>query len=339
MIEAQFYEKMANNQVRCLLCPHNCKITEGKRGICGVRENRQGILYSLVFEQAIASHVDPIEKKPLFHVYPGSQSFSIATVGCNFKCRFCQNCDISQAPHNKGGQIAGQSLPAETVVNMADRYSCKTIACTYTEPTIYYEYALDIAQHAVKKGIGVIFVSNGYINAEPLRKMAPYLLAANIDLKGWDQEFYRRVVGGDLKKVLDTLLLYKKLNIWLEVTTLVVPTYVDNEDTLWEIAKFIRKELGAETPWHISRFHPQYLCRDLPVTPIEILRRAREIGFDAGLRYVYSGNVQGDAGENTYCYLCHALLIERYGFSILQNNIKNDKCPVCGAAIDGIGLS
>jgi len=338
MIEAQFYKKLGDNKVQCTLCPHNCKLGEGKRGICGVRENQGGVLYSLVYEKAIATHVDPIEKKPLFHVYPGSQSFSIATVGCNFKCRFCQNCDISQAPHEMNGLIMGQDLGARAAVDLAIKQKCKTIACTYTEPTIFYEYALDIARLALENDIYTVFVSNGYINEEPLRKAAPYIAAANIDLKGWDEKFYRGIVGGDLKSVLKTLRLMKELNIWLEVTTLVVPTYVDNEETLREIARFIRDELGPETPWHISRFHPQYLCHELPMTPLNILRRAREIGLEEGLRYVYSGNVPGDIGEHTNCYSCGELLIERYGYNIINYFIKEGKCHNCGVQIDGIGL-
>ncbi|MBN2412015.1 AmmeMemoRadiSam system radical SAM enzyme [candidate division KSB1 bacterium] len=338
MIEAQFYDKLEENKVICTLCPHNCKLSDGKRGICGVRENRGGILYSLVYEKAVATHVDPIEKKPLFHVYPGSQSFSIATAGCNFKCRFCQNHDISQLPQKKGSEIMGQTLSAKSAVGMAKRQKCKTIACTYTEPTIYYEYAYDIARLAAENEIYTVFVSNGYINEEPLRKVAPFIAAANIDLKGWDEKFYRGIVGGDLKSVLKTLRLMKELNIWLEVTTLVVPTYVDHEDTLREMARFIKNELGPETPWHISRFHPQYLCNDLPMTPLNILRRAREIGFEEGLRYVYSGNVPGDTGEHTYCYSCGELLIERYGFFIINYFIKNGACFNCGMPIDGIGL-
>ena len=334
LAKAQFFSVLPNERVQCDLCPHNCILKEGQRGICGVRQNVTGELVSLVYEKAVATHVDPIEKKPLFHVLPGSFSFSIATAGCNFKCSFCQNHDISQIPPD--GKIRGEALPAKQVVELAQQHNCKTIACTYTEPTIYFEYAFDIARLAFEKGIKTVFVSNGFINEEPLKKIAPFLAATNIDLKGWDQDFYRKIVGGDLNKVLDALRLYKKLGVFVEVTTLVVPHYVDNEKTLKEIALFIKNDLGVETPWHISRFYPQFKCDHLPPTSISILRRAREIGLEAGLRYVYSGNVPGDIGEHTYCYSCGEKVIERYGFQILKNNLQQGVCANCHTKLDGI---
>ena len=322
--------------VQCTLCPHNCRLADGEFGRCAVRQNKQGVLYTHVFERAVATHVDPIEKKPLFHVYPGSHSFSISTVGCNFKCEFCQNYEISQVPQT--GRIDGQKLTVADVVSMAKNYNCKTIACTYTEPTIYYEYAYEIAKHAAEQDIATVFVSNGFINPKPVEKIAPFLKAANIDLKGWDENFYRDVCGGDLKSVLKTLTLMKKLGIFIEVTTLVVPGYVDNETTLREIAKFIANELGPETPWHISRFYPNYNYRDQQPTSPLILQRAREIGAEEGLRYVYSGNIRGDEGESTFCYSCGEKLIARYGYQIEYNKIKNSRCPSCGTRIDGIGM-
>ena len=339
MKEAMFYQKLDQNQLVCNLCPHQCTLSDGKIGICGVRQNQSGVLYSLVYEKAIATHVDPIEKKPLFHVYPGTDSFSIATVGCNFKCEFCQNHDISQIPREVKGYLPGDIISAEKVVQYAKRYDCKTIACTYTEPTIYYEYAFDIAVKAKEYDVDTVFVTNGYTNEEPIRQIAPYLTAANVDLKGWDEKFYQRMVGGKLEYVLATLRLLKKLGIWLEVTTLVVPGYVDDEVTLRQIALFIKNELGAETPWHISRFYPQYHCIDHSPTSVSILRRAREIGLEVGLRYVYSGNVPGDVGEKTFCYSCGELLIDRYGFEVMSNKITNECCPFCGVKIDGIGMS
>jgi pyruvate formate lyase activating enzyme len=339
MKEAWYYEKLDDRQVKCTLCPHNCKLTDGKFGICGVRQNQGGILYTHVYENAITIHIDPIEKKPLFHVYPGSKSFSLATVGCNLSCKFCQNHDISQMPRTERGAVQGQKVTVNQVVTAAMKGKCKTIACTYTEPTIFYEYAFDIAKLAEERGVKSVFVTNGYINEEPLRQIAPYLIAANVDLKGWDESFYRKVVGGDLQSVLKTLKLMKTLGIWLEVTTLVVPEYVDSEDKFHEIALFIKNELGPETPWHISRFYPNYECNYLPPTPVEVLRRAREIGLEEGLRYVYSGNVPGDVGESTFCYACGKKLIERYGFAILSNIIKAGKCPGCGTVIEGVGMS
>ncbi len=337
MKKADFFWE-TEGQLQCMLCPHHCKLSDGEIGICGVRMNKRGVLYSLVYEKAVATHIDPIEKKPLFHVKPGSSSFSVATVGCNFKCKFCQNCDISQMPSQRDELIVGQDYSAKEVVDTAKRHLCKTIAFTYTEPTIYYEYAFEIASLAVEKGMGTVWISNGYINKAPLEKIAPFLTAANIDLKGWDPDFYKSVVGGELKHVLNTLKLLKKLGVWVEVTTLIVPTFVDNEESIIEIARFIRDELGPETPWHISRFHPQYLLRDLPITPLSIMRRAREIGLSEGLRYVYSGNVAGDVGENTYCCHCGELLIERWGFTIIENRLNAGKCPKCSTEIDGIGL-
>jgi pyruvate formate lyase activating enzyme len=337
MKEALFFEKFQNHRVKCTLCPHYCRLSDNKIGICGVRQNQQGILYSLVYEKAIATHVDPIEKKPLFHVYPGSRSFSLATVGCNFSCDFCQNHDISQMPRDSG-EIAGDTFSPLQVVRAAQESHCKTIACTYTEPVVFFEYAYDIARIASRTDIRTVFVTNGFINKEPLEYIAPYLAAANVDLKGWDETFYRKVVGGDLRGVLNAVKIMKKLGIWVEITTLVVPGFVDDENDLREIALFIKNELGPETPWHISRFYPRYKCLDLPVTSVETLRRAREIGIEVGLRYVYSGNVPGDVGENTFCYNCGELLIERYGFQIMKNKIQDSKCPKCSAVIDGIGM-
>lgn len=336
MRQADFYITLKNQTVQCTLCPHNCRLVDGEFGLCGVRQNKDGVLYSHVYERAIATHVDPIEKKPLFHVYPGSKSFSIATVGCNFKCTFCQNHEISQMPHT--GYIEGQTLPVEQVVKLAVHAGCQTIACTYTEPTIYFEYAFDIAQKAAEFGVKTVFVSNGFTNPKPIEKIAPFLSAANIDLKGWDEQFYRDVCGGELKSVLNTLKLMKKLGIFVEVTTLLVTGYVDNEKTLREIAQFILNELGPETPWHISRFYPNYHYRDVQPTSSNIIKKAREIGLTAGLRYVYSGNVPGDEGESTYCYSCGEKLIARYGYHIEYNKITDNKCPACGAEIDGIGL-
>ncbi len=338
MKEALYYQKLADDKVMCLLCPHQCKINPGERGICGVRENRKGTLYSLVYEKAIATHIDPIEKKPLFHVHPGSKSFSVATAGCNFSCQFCQNHEISQMPKTGNRHILGDTLSAENIVALALQAQCKTISCTYTEPTVYYEYALDIAKLAAKYEIDTIFVSNGYINQKPLQEAAPFLKAANIDLKGWDEDFYKNTVGGNLKHVLNTLKQMKKLNIWLEITTLVVPQHVDNEKNLKEIALFIKNELGPETPWHISRFYPNYKYQMVPPTLPSIIQRGREIGQECGLYYVYTGNIAGDIGEHSFCYKCGTKLIERYGFQILNNNINNGTCPSCGAVIHGIGM-
>lgn len=338
MKEAMFYQQLENNQVRCELCPHFCKLKEGQAGICGVRQNKEGKLYALVHEQAIAVNVDPIEKKPLFHVAPGSYSLSIATVGCNFKCQFCQNCDISQVSMFSDVTQKGSKVTCAQVVALAKKYHCDSISYTYTEPTIFFEYAYETAQLAQQEKLINIFVSNGYINVEPLRAISPYLHAANVDLKSFRAEFYKELVGAKLTPVLDTLKRMKQLGIWLEVTTLVIPTKNDTEQELTDIAQFIKEELGAETPWHVSRFHPQYKLTTIPATPAKTLKTAYDIGRAIGLRYVYIGNIPGDDGESTFCYHCGKLIIKRYGFSIREKHIKNAACEFCGSAIDGLNL-
>jgi len=302
-----------------------------------VRENRSGTLYSLVYGQCVSQAIDPIEKKPLYHFYPGTGSFSIATVGCNFRCKHCQNYSISQMPAEQG-TITGEYVSPEQIVAAAKRSRCASIAYTYTEPTIYYEFAYDIAVLAHEQKIKNVFVTNGYTSSEPLRHIQPFLDAANVDLKSFSDEFYRNVCGARLQPVLDSLRLYKELGIWLEITTLLIPTYNDSEHELRSIAEFI-VGLGCDIPWHISAYYPTYKLNDQPRTSAQALRRAREIGLQAGLRYVYVGNVPGDAGENTYCYSCGKLLIERVGFRIGYYQTKNSKCPECNAVIDGIGLA
>lgn len=338
------YDPVGNNRVVCNLCRHYCKILPDHWGICGVRKNIDGKLYTYVFENAIAAHVDPIEKKPLFHVLPGSLSFSIATAGCNFHCDFCQNADIAQItkrPFLSGineHSIPGDYLSVGRAVEIAQNRGCRSIAYTYTEPTIFFEYAFEISKLASRHKILNLFITNGYMSPEAIDMIHPYLHAANVDLKGFHQDFYRKKIGAKLPGVLDSLKLMKKKGIWLEVTTLIVPGYDDDEVNLREIANFIRTELGAETPWHISRFFPHYKMTHLPPTPPGILKRAREIGFEEGLRYVYTGNLPGDNGENTFCYQCGKELIHRWGFQVIENNIRHGKCPDCGAPIDGISM-
>lgn len=337
MKEAMFYVKEEEQKVRCTLCNHHCLIMPGKHGICGVRENRDGVLYSLVYGQVIARHIDPIEKKPFFHFHPGSKSYSIATVGCNFHCLFCQNYEISQMPKDEK-RIAGEPFPPEEVVAAAGKLKCQSISYTYTEPTIFFEYAYDSARLANDRGIKNVFVSNGYMGQEAIKTIQPYLHAANIDLKSYSEKFYKEICGARLKPVLENLTLMKKLGIWVEVTTLIIPTLNDSEKELQEIADFIRTELGPETPWHVSRFHPMYRLTSVPSTPVQTVLKAREIGLKAGLYYVYSGNIPGQGGENTYCHKCGALLIERLGFTILQYNVNNGKCPKCHAVVHGVGV-
>ena len=311
MQEATLYEKLKNKKVECKLCAHFCQISNGKRGICKVRENRAGILHDLAYGKAISSATDPIEKKPLYHFYPGSNAFSLATVGCNFRCLNCQNSGISQLPKERR-EIGGKELSPQSIVSKAKRSNCEIIAYTYTEPTIFFEYACDTSKLAQKAGIRNVFVTNGYMSQEALTKINPYLDAANVDLKSFREDFYKKVCGAELEPVLKTLRRMKKLGIWLEITTLVIPTLNDSHEELKEIAAFILA-LGEETPWHLSRFYPTYKLGRLPPTPLDTIHRAREIGLRTGLRYVYVGNVPGDEGENTYCYHCAKLLIRRHG--------------------------
>lgn len=334
MKEAYLYDRLENEKVRCLLCNHNCVITEGKTGICGVRENRSGILVSLVYGKVIASHCDPIEKKPLFHFLPGSRSYSIATVGCNFRCFFCQNADISQMPsdHNR---IMGQDMTPEEIVEDALNTRSASISYTYTEPTIYYELAVDTARLAASEGLKNVFVSNGYMTEQCLEDMSPDLHAANVDLKAFTDEFYKEQCGAKLEPVLRTLETMKRLGIWLEVTTLLIPGLNDSKEELKEIAQFLAN-LDTDIPWHISRFHPTYRLTDIPSTPPDTIQRARDLGYEAGLKYVYTGNLPGDEGEKTFCHHCGELLIDRFGFTVTKNRIKENLCPECGSEIPGV---
>ncbi|HBH60885.1 MAG TPA: AmmeMemoRadiSam system radical SAM enzyme [Nitrospiraceae bacterium] len=333
MKEAMFYEKLEKQRVRCFLCAHHCIISEDKRGICGVRENRQGTLYSLVYGKLISMNIDPIEKKPLFHFLPASTSMSVATAGCNFKCRHCQNYDISQYP-KKHTDIPGNNISPEEVVRAAEMAGCRSISYTYTEPTIFFEFALDCARLAHEKGIKNVFVSNGYTGPEAAKAIAPFLDANNIDLKGSD-EFYKKICGARLQPVLDTIKLMKDMGVWVEVTTLIIPSYNDSEEALDGIIEFI-KSVDIAVPWHVSQFYPTFELLDQPRTPVQTLRRARDQGLKKGLKYVYEGNVPGEGGENTYCPGCGDLLIHRVGYQILKNKIKDGMCVKCSAIIEGV---
>jgi pyruvate formate lyase activating enzyme len=291
-----------------------------------------------VYGLAISQAIDPVEKKPLFHFYPGSKAFSFATVGCNFRCSFCQNWQISQVVRDEG-RLWGREASPDHLASAANHYGCKSIAYTYTEPTIFFEYAYDTAIRAERWGIKSIYVTNGYMTEEMLDAFGPHLHAANVDLKSFSDDFYRKTCGARLQPVLDTLKAMKERGIWVEITTLVVPGQNDSPAELHEIAEFIAQEVGVDTPWHVSRFRPDYEMRDGDPTPLSKLHRAREIGLQAGLRYVYEGNVPGSEGESTYCHSCHNRLIQRYGFSIVENCIlAGSKCPFCEAIIDGVGL-
>jgi pyruvate formate lyase activating enzyme len=334
MREALFYQRETGGDVKCRLCPHTCLIKTGKTGICRVRKNHDGVLCSLVYGKAISAHVDPIEKKPLFHLLPGTLSFSVATVGCNMRCRHCQNADISQMPKDRH-VIQGHTLPPEQIVHMAREEGCASIAYTYTEPTVYFEYALDTAKLARKAGIMNVFVTNGFTSPEALRAVAPFLDGANVDLKSFREEFYKKICGAKLAPVLESLKLYRELGIWLEVTTLVIPGENDSDEELGQIAAFIAGELGPEVPWHVSAFHPTYRLTDRPRTPAETLRRACVVGRDAGLKYVYEGNIPGE-GEDTFCPACGERVIFRLGFSVRENRLEEGSCPECRSPLEGI---
>ena len=336
MREAMFATREEEGRVRCGLCRHRCLIAEGSRGVCNVRENRGGTLRTLVYGTLCAEQVDPIEKKPLFHVLPGSRSYSIATVGCNFRCRYCLNYTVSQVPPH--GAIHGVQRSPDEVVRQTLASGCRSIAYTYTEPTIFFEFAYDTALRAAEEGLVNIFVTNGYLTREALSVISPVLHAANIDLKGYSERFYRDVVHARLSEVLDSIVEFRRQGVWVELTTLIIPGLNDSEEELEGIASFIVTSLGVDTPWHVTQFYPTYQLLDRPRTPVATLRRAREIGRAAGLRYVYEGNVPGEGGESTWCPSCATLLIERYGYQIRVNRIREGSCPACGAEIAGIGM-
>lgn len=295
---------------------------------------KDGKLYTLVFGKAIAMNLDPIEKKPLFHVLPGSLSYSIATVGCNFQCPFCQNWQISQFVRAYG-EIPGERLSPEEAVSQARKSGAASIAYTYTEPTIFFEYAYETAKLSTAEGIMNVFVTNGHITEEAVREISPFLNAANIDLKSFREKTYRSVMKGSLEGVLKGIEAYKKYGVWLEITTLIVPNQNDSEEEIRDIAHYIAS-LDSGVPWHISRFYPDYKMTDVPPTPLSVMRRALEIGKEEGLKFVYLGNVPGDPAESTYCPKCGEAMIKRWGYRILENRLKKGKCGSCGEEIPGV---
>ncbi len=335
MKEALLWESLPDGYVRCNLCNHRCRIAPSKRGICGVRENRDGKLYSLVYGKLIAANNDPIEKKPLFHFLPGTSSFSVATVGCNFTCLHCQNSDISQMPREEG-RIVGEEYFPQEIVNAASRYGSKSISYTYTEPTVFFEFTLDCARLAREKGIRNVYVTNGFMTPEAIELISPFLDAANVDLKGSDK-FYRDVCGGRRAPVEESIKLMWEKGIWVEVTTLIIPGYNDDEDTLVSIARFIAS-VHAGIPWHVTAFYPHYKLLDARPADYGDLKRAYDIGKREGLKYVYMGNIWGVEGENTFCPSCGELLIKRVGYSVsfVSFSPSEGKCKKCGEVIDGV---
>lgn len=334
MHEARLYTRQ-KGYVQCQLCAHECKIRNGKRGLCNVRENRDGELYTLVYGKLIAEHVDPIEKKPLFHVLPGTTSYSIATRGCNFHCRHCQNSSISQvAPSDDPTRFCLSRTPQD-VIDAAQRAECRTISYTYVEPTIFFEFAYDCCKLAAANNLHNVFVSNGYMTSRATRVIAPLLTAINIDIKSFRDEFYRKVCGARLQPVLDSVRLMRELGVWVEVTTLVIPDHNDSAEELGDIAKFLA-DVDTAIPWHVTAFAPSYKMLNVNHTPRRTLLKAQQIGFEAGLNYVYVGNIPGSGGENTNCPSCGAVTVSRLGFSIQGKSMADGRCKKCSAVIPGV---
>jgi pyruvate formate lyase activating enzyme len=328
---AQFWQKL-NGDVRCSLCHQECRIRPEQRGLCGVRENRDGNLMTLVYGKLVAANVDPIEKKPMFHFLPGSLAYSIATAGCNFRCLHCQNAEISQLPRERGS-IPGSFMPPAEAVAEAKAYRCKSISYTYTEPTVFFEYAYDMCLLAREGGLKNVFVSNGYMGEEAAAKIMPILDGINIDLKG-DDQFYKKVCGARLEPVQRNIELMHESGVWVEVTTLIIPGYNDSQEQLQEIAEFLAG-VSTDIPWHVSAFHPMYRMKDVPSTGAAALRRGVEIGRKAGLEFIYTGNIPGES-EGTRCPVCGEDLVERLGYRVMRNSVVDGRCPQCRTAIPGV---
>lgn len=318
--------------VQCRVCPNRCVLDPGDRSICRSKVNIGGKLYSLAYGNPCSIHVDPIEKKPLNHFFPRSLIFSVATTGCNFRCLNCQNWEISQ---KKPEEVRHMELFPEDVVKEAVKRGLPSIAFTYSEPVTYYEYMYDTARSAGEAGLKNVLVSNGYINRRPLLELCKYLDGANINLKSFDNDIYRSLNGGELKPVLNTLRTLHGEGVWLEITTLVVPAYVDRPEMIKRMCGWILEELGPDYPLHFLRFFPKYKLTRLPSTPVSVLEELRDLALKEGIRYVYLGNVPGHEGSNTYCHNCHKLLVDRRGYHISQYNIKDDRCRFCGTLIPG----
>ena len=330
--KARYFDSLPAKKVRCTLCPHGCRVVPGERGDCGVRENRGGEYFTLVYGTPCSVHIDPIEKKPLFHFHPGANAFSLATAGCNFTCRFCQNWEISQ---KKPEQVQSVSLPPEAVVTAARDQGCPIIAHTYTEPIVFYEYVLECAILGKEKGIPNVMISNGYINKEPLRELCRYLGAVKIDLKSFNDQFYQEQCGGTLRPVLDTLLTLKEEKTWFEIVVLLIPSLNDSSQEIEQMCRWIFKELGPDVPLHYSRFYPTYQLKNLPPTPAETLNNARQIAMANGLRFVYIGNILSEA-ENTFCPGCGKKIISRLMFRADPEGLKGNRCRHCNTLIPGV---
>jgi pyruvate formate lyase activating enzyme len=332
-VEARFYEKLPGKNVRCQLCPRGCVVGDRQRGHCRVRENRGGTYYSLVHSRVCAAHIDPIEKKPFFHFHPGILAFSLATVGCNVNCKFCQNWEISQA---KPEELPARYLPPADIAAIAKQNQCPAVAFTYSEPTVWNEFVVDAADATRAQGIKSVVVSNGFIQQEPLKRLCHRVDAIKIDLKAFSAKYYREVVNAELQPVLEALVTTRKEAKWMEIVHLVVPTLNDTDTEFRELMRWIKANLGTDVPIHFTRFHPLYLLKNLPPTPVQTLERAKAIADAEGLQYAYIGNVPGHPAENTYCPKCRRLLIERAGFTVTQNHIRKGKCEYCQRPIAGV---
>ena len=332
-IEARFYEKLPYKKIKCKLCPRECIIDDRERGYCGVRENHGGTYYSLVYGRVCTAHVDPIEKKPLFHFLPGSLAFSVATAGCNVNCKMCQNWDISQV---RPEQVDSNYLAPNDLAELSHRYQCPSIAYTYSEPVVFCEYVLDSAEAARAAGVKTVVISGGYIQAEPLKQLCRRVDAIKVDLKAFSERFYKEVVNGELKPVLNTLAAIRKAGVWNEVVYLVIPTLNDSDEEFRALARWVNAELGRDVPVHFSRFHPDYLLKNLPPTPLPTLERAKAICDAEGLHYVYIGNVPGHPAENTWCPKCRRVVVERAGFTVKASHLDGGKCRFCQQPIPGV---
>jgi len=331
--EAEHWEKLADSKVKCVLCPRECEVADVERGACGVRENQGGVYQTLVYGALCSANLDPIEKKPLFHYLPGSAAFSVATAGCNIECKFCQNWQISQF---RPEQVESVLVPPDKLVDVCKARSSPTIAYTYSEPVVAWEYVRDSAAVAREQGVGSVMISNGYIQEKPLRELCRVLTGFKIDLKAFTEKFYREQCAGELKPVMDTLKVLKDCGMWFEIVVLIIPTLNDSPEEIGQMSRWILDNLGPEVPVHFTRFHPTYRLTNLPPTPVETLQRCRQIAMDAGLHYVYAGNVPMHPGENTYCHSCKTELIRRVGYRIAANRVHQGKCPKCNAAIAGV---
>jgi len=332
-VEARYYKQLPDKEIECFLCPRQCKLGDKERGYCGVRENIGGKYYTLVYGKACAINSDPIEKKPFFHFLPGTTALSLATAGCNVNCKFCQNWEISQV---RPEQVEHYDVPPAMVVDYAQKYNCPSIAFTYTEPIVFYEYMYDTSREARLKKVRSTVVTGGHVNPEPLQELTKVVDAIKIDLKAFNQDFYTNYVRGELKPVLEAIKIVARSGVWLEIVYLVIPTLNDDPNEIKMLAQWLMKEVGPDVPLHFSRFYPKYLVQNLPPTPISTLERAHKIALEQGLHYVYIGNIPGHSAESTCCPKCKNTVIQRTGYTIERIELKRGKCKFCDNPIPGI---